>query len=90
MAVWEYAEHSVRYIFQEKSGDTVADIISEALKNSSNGMTRTQISKLFAGNVSSQRISSALEIVEKLGSARKETFETNGRNVEYWFYKSGR
>ena len=90
MAVWEYAEHSVRYIFQEKSGDTVADIISEALKNSSNGMTRTQISKLFAGNVSSKRISSALEIVEKLGSARKETFETNGRNVEYWFYKSGR
>lgn len=86
VAFWEYAERSVRYVFQGKSGDSVADIILDSLRGNTNGITRTEINKLFGGNISSQRIKTSLEILEKQNLAKKEFSKTNGRNVEHWYF----
>lgn len=85
IAVWDYAEHSVNYIFQNNTGDPFANKILDALANDPVGMTRTKISKYFGGNASSERILGALEVLEKLGHIRKESNPTGGRNEERWF-----
>jgi len=44
LAVWGYAEDSVRYIFKNVIGDSVAEKIMGALTDNPQGLTRTQIS----------------------------------------------
>ena len=86
LAVWDYCEASCRYIFGDKLGDPAADGLLKALHGSGpEGMTRTEINKLFKGHRLSNEIGRALHLLESLGLARQETQETRGRSVEVWF-----
>lgn len=85
IAIWDYAGSSVNYIFKDRIGDPVSERIFEALLASPQGLTRTEISNHFNRNLSSDRISSSLEILETLGKAQKETSSTSGRNEERWY-----
>ena len=86
LAVWDYCEASCRYIFGDKLGDPVADGLLKALHGSgTEGMTRTDINKLFKGHRLSNEIGRALHLLESLGLARQKTQETRGRHVELWF-----
>jgi hypothetical protein len=60
-ALWEYCEASVECIFGAKLGDPAADAILAALREHSDGLTRTDISSLFARNLSAERIERALD-----------------------------
>jgi len=86
LAVWEYVEASIGYIFGDAIGDPIADSIVGFLSNF-NELTRTQISDLFGRNVGSPRISQALNL---LGSSGRATMETQvpdggkGRPSEVW------
>lgn len=85
LANWDYNEASVRYIFQNQTGDAVANRIYGALlKKKNEGMTRTEIFNLFEKNVSSERISIALEILRREDLAKYETKASGGRDVEIW------
>lgn len=88
LAVWAYAASSVRYVFGDALGDRVADQLLEALANAgSAGLTRTEIRDLFGRNLSTARISLALEYLLRLGRIVRVTESTSGRPVESWFLK---
>jgi DNA replicative helicase MCM subunit Mcm2 (Cdc46/Mcm family) len=85
LAIWDYVEASVKYIFQNRTGDPVANKIYSALKESEdNSMTRTEIRDLFGRNLKSDRINAALEILEANKLAIMETISTEGRSQEVW------
>ncbi len=88
LAVWDYAELSVRRIFGDAIGDPAADQLLEALKNAgAEGLTRTEISGLFGRNLSTARIDIALNYLLKLDRIVKTTEKTGGRPTERWFLK---
>jgi hypothetical protein len=86
LALWDFAEKSVRFIFGDSLGDPVADLILGALKTAIAGLTRTEISNLFGRNKNAGRIAVALNLLLTNKLARVEYFGTGGRKAETWFY----
>ncbi len=82
LAVWDYCETSVKYIFGEALGDPVADTILEALKVARDGLTRTEIYNLFGRHQRSENIQHAISELLRRGFIAIKTIETGGRPVE--------
>jgi hypothetical protein len=82
LAVWDYCDASVRYIFGQSLGDPVADTILEALKAASDGLTRTEVSNLFGRHETTERIQQAIAELLRRGFIAIETIGTGGRNTE--------
>jgi hypothetical protein len=83
--VWRYAEASARHIFGDAIGDPVADTILAALRTiSPDGVTRTEISRLFDRNTSAAKLSAALQTLVAFGLARPTSLHTAGRPAEVW------
>jgi hypothetical protein len=59
--VWRYCSESALYIFGESSGDKTGNVILEALRSQPDGMTQTDISRLFRGHKTSNQLQRALE-----------------------------
>lgn len=87
LAIWDYAEQSVRYIFGDKIGDETADTILTALRNNPDGLSRTEISGLFTGHKHSQEITRALEMLKEHNFVETKTVNTSGRPEERWYAK---
>jgi hypothetical protein len=86
LALWDYCERSVKYIFGDSLGDDVADELLRFLRGCfPNGMSRTEIRDFFQRHASSARIGKALGLLLQLGLARREHTETGGRPTERWF-----
>lgn len=85
LAVWKYAEDSVRSIFKERTGDLLADAIFTALIENPDGLDRTAISDLFNGHKSSDEIFASLDLLANLGLATSQFETTDGRDREIWF-----
>ena len=85
LAVWDYCEESVRYIFSDALGDPIADEILRALRANSHGLTRTQIRDLFGRNRTAERIGVALSTLDRHRKAKMVEQETGGRPAETWF-----
>lgn len=85
LAVWDYVEESVKYIFQNRTGDPVANKIFKALQGAEDKtLSRTEIRDLFGRNQKTERITAALEILEVNKLAVKESISTEGRSQEVW------
>lgn len=84
LAVWSYAEGSVRFIFQGKAIDLLANRILDALAANPGGLTRTDINNRLGRHRSKVEIGSALETLRGLDLAICETLTTGGRPVEIW------
>lgn len=86
VACWQHCEDSAKFIFGEALGDPVADEILKALKGADNGLTRTDISKLFGRNKGAAEIGRALTLLGERGlaSSRKDVSE-EGRPAQRWF-----
>jgi len=82
LAVWDYCEASVRYIFGQTLGDPVADTILEALKAAPDGLTRTEVSHLFGRHETAHRIQQAIGELLQRGFIAIETIATGGRPTE--------
>ncbi len=79
LALWEYAERTVRYIFGDATGDATADTILRALRVQG-PMTQTGIyDGLFASNRSAERIAQALSLLAEAGLATAQTVEPTGK-----------
>ncbi len=87
LAIWDYADESARYVFGDATGDPIKDTIVTALRGDSDGLTRTNISRLFNRHVTADRIGIALDSLRKAGLAFAEKSETEGRPVEVWKHK---
>jgi hypothetical protein len=84
LALWDYCEASARYIWQDATGDLVADRILAAIKGSEAGLSRTEIRDLFSRHEPSRRIDLALSTMEALHLTQKTKEDTGGRPVERW------
>lgn len=87
LSLWRYCEDSARHVFGDALGNPVADEILRALRDSSSGLTRTQINELFGRNRIASEIARALSVLLQQGFAGSQTETTGGRNVERWFAK---
>jgi hypothetical protein len=85
LAVMDYVTASAKWIFGDLYGEPDADKILEALRESPDGLTRTEINALFARHKSQVQIEVALKTLEReqLANYRPET--TGGRSAERWF-----
>jgi hypothetical protein len=84
LAVWDYCSASASLFFGTSTGDHTADRILEAINASTNGLSRTQMSALFHGHVSSNRIDAALEHLISLGAIDQSNQPTGGRPATLW------
>ncbi len=85
LAVWKYCEDSCHYIFGKALGDPIADGLLGALRSRPDGMSRTDMNKMFKGHRSSTQISRALGVLSELDLAKPEVQATGGRSLEVWF-----
>jgi hypothetical protein len=68
LAVWRYCEDSAKFIFGNSLGDPNADKILTALRQSKDGLTRTQISlQVLRGNEDATEISRVMGVLVKYG-----------------------
>jgi hypothetical protein len=85
LALWDYCERSVYFVFGDSLGDPVADELLRLLRNCPSGLTRTEIRDYFQRNASAERIGRALGLLLQLRLARREQQDTGGRPSERWF-----
>jgi hypothetical protein len=86
LAVEGFCRNSVEYIFGDALGDPVSDTILGALRTAgSSGLTRTEMSNLFARHVQANQISRALGDLARKGMATQRRSEASaGRPAEIW------
>jgi hypothetical protein len=84
LAVWEYCSAGASLLFGISAGDPTADRIREAIDASSDGLSRKQISALFHGHLSSDRIEAALEQLVSLGAIQPSSQSSGGRPSTLW------
>jgi hypothetical protein len=84
-AVWTYCYRSAVRIFGFATGDPVTDRIREAVEASPNGLTRSEIGRVFYGHVDRERIDAALEQLASFGALIAYTEQTRGRQITLWF-----
>jgi hypothetical protein len=86
LAVWDYCSASASLFFGTSTGDHTADRILEAINASTDGfLSRSQMSALFHGHLSSSRIEAALEQLISLGAIYQSSSQpTGGRPSTLW------
>jgi hypothetical protein len=90
LALWDYAERSVRFVFGVDLGDPVADDLLRLLRSCPGGLTRSELSQYLGRNQPADRIGRALGLLLQHRLARCERRETAGRPCEHWFAAGGR
>jgi hypothetical protein len=84
LAVWNYCAESAALFFGTSTGDPIADRIREAIDASFTGLSRKQMSALFHGHVSSERIEAALQQLLALGAIGQTSQPSGGRPTTLW------
>lgn len=85
LAIWDYCERSCRYLFGNALGDPLADQILAGLKRAQDGLTRTEMSRMFAGHKKSDDLNRALGVLERGHLARMTKRPVGaGRPEERW------
>ncbi len=84
LALWDYAEASVQYIFGNSIGDPIADQVLTALTSNPAGLTQTDIHNSFGRHKEAHKINGALHHLESLGLIRQEQQATGGRPTTIW------
>ncbi|MFO0805088.1 MAG: DUF3987 domain-containing protein [Gemmataceae bacterium] len=87
LALWAYAEESVRHIFGDATGNPLADALLRLIRSSPQGISRTDMSGFLGRNVPAAQIGHALGLLLQLKLVRFETVpgERGGRPREIWF-----
>jgi hypothetical protein len=85
LALWEYAERSVYFIFGDSLGDPLADELLRLLRANPEGLTRNDLMNYLSRHQTSERIGRALGLLLQHCRARREQQGTGGRPAERWF-----
>lgn len=73
-AVWDYSEASVFHLFGDRLSDNVAQRLLEAVRQAGDGgLTSRQVFAVFSGNITSERIQTAIQLLERHGLAHQMT-----------------
>jgi len=84
IALWEFSERCVRFIFDKSTGTPVGDTIIAQLRARPEGMTRSDILGLFHRHRSTESIEQIIKSLAYRGHIRSERIATNGRPKEVW------
>jgi len=82
LALWQYSEASVRYIFGDTLGDPLADDIDRALRATPQGLTKSEMHGLFAHHRRADEIDRALGLLFERGRLKREVRKTGGRDAD--------
>jgi hypothetical protein len=87
LAVWDYCEQSLRFIFRAATGDDFADKLLAALQQHPDGMTKSAISNYFNRNKPAEKINGALSLLNEQGLADVTIERATGakKDTEIWF-----
>ena len=80
LAIWDYCEASVRYVFGDATGFPVADRILEELREHPEGITADDIHRLFGKRRTAEK-DHAIDMLLRLGRITKKPVSTGGRPV---------
>lgn len=86
IALWNFSQRSISYIFQNTTGNPLADNIYKLLLEAPR--TRDQIINYYQRHKTSAQISTALDQLKKLGKADFVKETSGGRPIEKWFFVS--
>lgn len=89
LAIWQYNEESVEYIFQSKTGDNLTNKIYDLLLGNQNGLTKTQINDKFGNHLSSVDLVNSLENLSRSNLVYSKGKPSGGREAELWFVIPG-
>jgi Protein of unknown function (DUF3987) len=79
LEIVRYSNDSVRRIFSDATGNSIADAILAAVRSSPEGLTRTEINHdLFGRNVRAERIAAAISELLAGGKVRIDRRDTTG------------
>ncbi len=84
LAAWKYCDDSAKYIFGTLTGNSTADRIEAELQAQPDGLTRTELTSLFANNYPAAKLTEALELLHNAGRVEQEREATGGRPAERW------
>jgi len=88
LAVWHYCAESTCYIFGDSLGNPLADDLLRLLRQTPDGMTRTEINNHFSRNRTAHEIDNAFRLLAEHGLVRCDMVATGGRPAERWFATS--
>lgn len=90
LAVWDYASASARYLFGDRTGDPVADILLHALREAApEGLARNAIREdVFQKHTAAEKIDEATEMLVALGQVQVVKENTGGR-PRHMLYSTG-
>jgi hypothetical protein len=89
LAVWDYCERSLAYVFGDSTGNDMADQLRQALEAAGDlGMTGREIHGLFSRNATAKEIGEALGILRDAGEAeaRVEATGKRGKPPTKWYW----
>lgn len=84
IALWEFSERCVRFIFGERTGTPAGDTILAHLRANPNGLTRNELRSLFHNHLTSEQTDQVLTSLVYRNLIRSERIGTNGRPRERW------
>lgn len=87
LALWSYVQDSAAHLFAGRFGDAIANRLYAQLKQSSEGMTSTELHRFLGNHASKEQLETALEALVDFGAARSVNEETRGRPATRWFAK---
>lgn len=84
LALWDYVEASVKFIFGNATGDLASDRILRALKEGP--LTETKLHNIFGRNLKRNQLERSLGFLVEMGCIEGEKIETSGRPAIRWRY----
>jgi len=84
LAAWNYSENSARFIFGEKLDNPTAQRILDLMRESTSGISRTDIRDLFQNHKSKKEIDTALQYLKENRLAEVKKEKTGGKPKELW------
>ena len=86
IALWDYCERSVLFVFGDAMGDPLADDLARLIRQSGErGISKTDISNYLTRNVPADKVNRALMLLVTHGVAHPVSEPTGGRSAERWF-----
>ena len=87
LALWQYAEDSIEYIFGDACDERIADKILDGIKTHGQ-LTDSEISALFQRNISAIQLDEAKRRLQKRKLIESKMVDSNGRPGRVWTLKT--
>jgi hypothetical protein len=90
LAVWNYCDRSVRYIFDDSTGNRDADVLLREIRAArAKGLGGREIYAVFSNHRTQEEMAVILGVLQEGGYAQGRKVTTGGRESERWYATTG-